>query len=318
VENPKAFVSYAGEDRDIAKAIAEGLMAKGVDAFFDRWEILPGDNFVAKLNEGLARAEFFVLLLSEHSLTKVWPKAEQNAATVRMVEEDAHVIPVNLGVESKDLPALLRAIHWVSLTGFGDVESAVNRVADGIYRNSEKPPLGPIPEFARAPGLDLPLRGDLSSADKTVLRILFDVGKAQQFMADREEYVHLAQEKGISREALNDSLAMLRDQGMITIEGAHELVTLFPWAVDACCGELVSDYEGRKRRILVAAVSGEWGVSSDQIREECGEEEWLVSAVLRWAEGQGYLKLQPVYVGHECYSVYEISPVLKRALERLR
>lgn len=316
MENPRAFVSYAGEDLDIAKAIAKGLTAKGVDAFLDRWEILPGDNFVAKLNEGLSRAEFFVLLLSEHSLTKVWPKAEQDAATVRMVEDNARVIPVNLGVASKDLPPLLRTIHWVPLTGAGDVETAVNRIVDAIYRRTEKPPLGPIPAFAREPALTLQLHPELSAADKTVLRILFEVGRGQGFMADRDEYAHLAGEKGISREAVEDSIAMLRDQGMITIEGAHELVTLFPWTVDECCGELVPDYEGRKRRILVAAASGEWGISSDVIREQCDEEEWVVCTVLRWAETQGYMKLQQVFIGHEFYSVYDVSPVLKRALAK--
>src|SRR5688572_11005396 len=133
VENPKAFVSYAGEDREIAESVAKGLRAKGVDAFFDRWEILPGDNFVTRLNAGLARAEFFVLLLSEHSLTKVWPKAEQDAATVRMVEENVRVIPVDLGVQSTDLPPLLRPITWVTLGKDPEgIDSAVNRIIDGI------------------------------------------------------------------------------------------------------------------------------------------------------------------------------------------
>jgi hypothetical protein len=317
MKNPKAFVSYAGQDGELAEAIARGLIAEGIEIFLDRWEILPGDNFVQKLNEGLRRAEFFILLLSSYSLNRVWPKAEQDAATVRMVEDNARVIPVNLGVRSQDLPPLLRVIHWVSLGDPSGVPSAVGRIRDAIYRTSPKPPLGPVPAFAQASALNLHLHPELSPADKTVLRILFEIGKERQFMADRDEYSTLALEKGLSREALKDSLAMLEHEGMVSIEGAHELVTLYPGTVDECCGELVAEYEARKRQILAAATSGEWGILTDQIREQCGEEEWLVCAVARWAEERELLKLQMVNRGHECYSIYDVSPVLKRGLEKL-
>jgi hypothetical protein len=317
MKNPTAFVSYAGEDLAVAKPLAEGLMKNGIETFFAPWEILAGDNLVEKLNQGLSGAEFLVLLLSTHSLGKVWPRAEQDAATARMVEGMARVIPVNLGLSGRELPPFLQGIRWVSLSGLGEVEAAVESIAAAIYRRTERPPLGPIPAYAQSADLRLDLHPRLSLADRTVLKILFDLGKDRQFMADRDEYLTRAEEVGLSREALKDSLAMLTHQGMVSIEGAHELVTLYPWAVDECCTELVSEYETRKRRILAAAASGEWGLLTDQIREQCGEEEWLVCHVARWAEERGLLKLQMVNLGHECYSVYEVSPVLKRTLETL-
>lgn len=320
MENPKAFVSYAGQDRELAEAIARRLMAEGIETFLDSWEILAGDNFVEKLSEGLRQAEFFVLLLSPHSLNRVWPKAEQNAATVRMVQENVRVIPVNLGVQSRDLPPLLQPIHWVTLTGPEGVDSAVNRIIDGIYRRSDKPPLGPIPEFARTPVLDLRPYPDLSSADKTVFRILFEVGKKQQFLADWEEYAYLAEEKGIGREALEDSLEMLRHNGLLRPErGAAGIVRLQPRAVDECCRELLQNYESRRRLILTAAVNTRQGgrpTTSDRVQEATGEERWLVCHVLRFAETQGQLKMHAVFVGHEFYSIESISPVLTRALEQ--
>ena len=56
--NPKVFVSHASEDKErFVLAFAAKLRAQGVDAWVDRWEMLPGDSLVDKLfEEGLRNA----------------------------------------------------------------------------------------------------------------------------------------------------------------------------------------------------------------------------------------------------------------------
>jgi hypothetical protein len=48
MNNPKIFVSHAKEDKDrFVLEFAEKLRNKGIDAWVDNWEMLPGD----KLND---------------------------------------------------------------------------------------------------------------------------------------------------------------------------------------------------------------------------------------------------------------------------
>ena len=54
--SPKAFLSYASEDRNVAERVAEDLQAAGVETWWDRWEIGAGDSIVQKINQGLGGA----------------------------------------------------------------------------------------------------------------------------------------------------------------------------------------------------------------------------------------------------------------------
>ncbi len=45
---PKGFVSHSSEDRLSVKVLAERLRENGVDAWYDEWEIGPGDSFVKR------------------------------------------------------------------------------------------------------------------------------------------------------------------------------------------------------------------------------------------------------------------------------
>jgi hypothetical protein len=48
--NPRAFVSHASEDKDrFVIGFAGRLRAKGVNAWVDTWEMLPGDKLIDKV-----------------------------------------------------------------------------------------------------------------------------------------------------------------------------------------------------------------------------------------------------------------------------
>jgi len=48
------FLSHAGEDTAWCEALAERLRNEGVRVWFDQWELQPGDNLLARINDGLA------------------------------------------------------------------------------------------------------------------------------------------------------------------------------------------------------------------------------------------------------------------------
>ena len=50
---PRVYLAHASEDHaTLAKPLAERLMAKGIDVWFDAWEIRAGDSLRRKMEEG--------------------------------------------------------------------------------------------------------------------------------------------------------------------------------------------------------------------------------------------------------------------------
>src|SRR2546427_13069892 len=63
----KVFISHATTDTDLAKRIIDGLKASGFQVW-DPSEVLPGDNWGAKLGEALEDSDAMVVLLTPNSL----------------------------------------------------------------------------------------------------------------------------------------------------------------------------------------------------------------------------------------------------------
>lgn len=95
---PKVFVSHASEDKDrFVLEFAEKLRGKGVDAWLDKWEMLPGDSLVDKIfNEGLKEAQAVIIVLSKYSIEKPWVKEELNTSVVNKIDKETRLIPVVL------------------------------------------------------------------------------------------------------------------------------------------------------------------------------------------------------------------------------
>ena len=80
-----AFISYQSEEEAFAKKLASRIEAYSTDGrrlktFLAPWDIKPGDNFIEKLNEGLEKARFFLIILSPKALEAEWPTAERDVA----------------------------------------------------------------------------------------------------------------------------------------------------------------------------------------------------------------------------------------------
>ncbi len=133
---PRVFLSYRSVDRERVRAIAEALLARGIDAWWDVWEIRPGDNFVAKINEGLERCECGAVFLSKASMEGAWHQDEISILKTYAVDEKRPLIPVLLDAGVK-VPAALRIYSRVSA-------DEIDALADAILqRIADKPPLGP-------------------------------------------------------------------------------------------------------------------------------------------------------------------------------
>lgn len=140
--NTLVFLSYASEDSDLAKRIADALVANGIDTWWDQWCISSGDSIRQKIDEGLGACTHFITLLTPCSISKPWVNVEIDAGFMRKLGAGIKFIALRSGLTPDKLPPLLQSSYSpeVKLEAF-DVQQLVN----DIYGLTLKPPLGPVP-----------------------------------------------------------------------------------------------------------------------------------------------------------------------------
>ncbi|MHC1624010.1 MAG: toll/interleukin-1 receptor domain-containing protein [Candidatus Methanospirareceae archaeon] len=146
----KVFISHSSVDKKFVQRLATDLRTReGIDAWFDQWEINPGDRIPERLEEGLSEAENFILVLSPDSVNSQWVKYEHWAWLTMQIEEEKHakeesrpparrLIPVLYRDCQK--PAFLQPIHHVKITD-QEYEGGFKQLVNAIMGTSEKPPL---------------------------------------------------------------------------------------------------------------------------------------------------------------------------------
>ena len=87
-QNEKAvydiFISHASEDKDrIARPLYEALKNMGVSVWFDEAVLKLGDSLRRKIDEGLSKCKYGVVILSPSFLSKEWPQRELDGLVAR-------------------------------------------------------------------------------------------------------------------------------------------------------------------------------------------------------------------------------------------
>jgi tetratricopeptide (TPR) repeat protein len=111
-------ISFAGEDRQIARRLAESLSALGLTVFYDddQQANLLGENLTEYLTEIYrAKSRYCVVLVSAHYVRKRWTRHEWKAAQARAFEnfDTAYILPLRL--DESELPGLLPTTGYLSL-----------------------------------------------------------------------------------------------------------------------------------------------------------------------------------------------------------
>ncbi len=99
------FISYAGEDAEFAQPLAEALLREGFKVWYDRFVLTAGDSLLAKIDEGLARSRYGVVVLSHGFFAKAWPKKELDGLAAREAEgkNKKVILPVWHGLSAADV-----------------------------------------------------------------------------------------------------------------------------------------------------------------------------------------------------------------------
>jgi hypothetical protein len=122
------FISHSSKDRAMAEKIAQHLTSKGLQVWYDHWEILVGHDIVDKVYDGIRNSRFLLVLLSEESVRSSWVQQEINAARISEIESGATVVlPAVIEPNAKSqIPESLRTKRYADISA--DFESAMDEI----------------------------------------------------------------------------------------------------------------------------------------------------------------------------------------------
>jgi TIR domain len=90
------FICHASEDKkDFVRPLAELLKLQHIDVWYDEFSLSIGDSLTQKIDEGLSKSRFGIVVLSPNFFKKPWAKRELNGLTLReMVEKRNLILPI--------------------------------------------------------------------------------------------------------------------------------------------------------------------------------------------------------------------------------
>ncbi len=92
-----AFISHSTKDKPFVRKLAADLVASGVKVWLDEQRILVGDSVPEKIAQGLAESDFFLIVVSQNSVSSSWVKKELSSALVHEIERrKVTVLPIKL------------------------------------------------------------------------------------------------------------------------------------------------------------------------------------------------------------------------------
>jgi hypothetical protein len=163
------FLSYASEDRlEIADPLAEALADFGIKVWYDRMELQIGDSLRRKIEEGLNRCRYGVVILSPSFFSKHYPNIELDGLAQREIDGNKVILPVWHRVTDAQVrsfsPPLADRIAALSEEGARSVAYKILRVArPDLVEAAEHfvKSLNPLPELQSSNELKLILGGAL-------------------------------------------------------------------------------------------------------------------------------------------------------------
>ena len=144
-EQTDFFISHAGRDTGWAEWLAWQLQQAGYTVELDVWDWAPGEDFVARMEVALGRADRLLAVCTGAYFASVFGGAELRAAFAQQAA--GRIVPVL--IEPVTLPGLYAPLIPVDLTGLDEAAAAARllaRLAGGRPTSAPAfPRAGPAP-----------------------------------------------------------------------------------------------------------------------------------------------------------------------------
>ena len=165
-EHKAVFLSYAREDSEAARCIADALRAAGVEVWFDQSELRGGDAWDANIRQQIKECALFLALISTHTQarTEGYFRREWKLAVERthdIADDTAFLIPVVIDDTTEAaarVPQKFREVQWTRLRPGANTAAFCGRLSNLL--SGERGPRLPsaAPEMPRPGAAAVPAK----------------------------------------------------------------------------------------------------------------------------------------------------------------
>jgi hypothetical protein len=108
------FISHSSVDKPFVDKLVSDLKKNGVNVWYDKFDIKLGDSIPGRINEGLSKAKYFIVVLSNSSINSKWVLEELNSALVKQINlNGTFILPVK--IDDCSIPPLLSHRKYLNL-----------------------------------------------------------------------------------------------------------------------------------------------------------------------------------------------------------
>jgi hypothetical protein len=128
----KVFISYSSKDEALATKVVKSLEHSGLNVWYGKREIMPGDNWAEKVGRGLKESDAMVVLVTADALES---DAVQSNISYALGERafNKRLIPVLVGdsedFRSNRMPWIFNKLKTIKLSRDGGNEEQFKKIA---------------------------------------------------------------------------------------------------------------------------------------------------------------------------------------------
>lgn len=89
------FISHASEDKEaVVRPLANALKDKGVNVWYDEFELKIGDSLRRKIDQGLSKSRFGIVVISKSFVKKGWTNYELDGLMTKAISGQQILLPI--------------------------------------------------------------------------------------------------------------------------------------------------------------------------------------------------------------------------------
>lgn len=98
------FISHASEDKDeVVRPLAHALKEEGLRVWYDKFELRIGDSLRRKIDIGLSKSRFGIVVLSHNFIKKGWTNYELDGIITKANTGEQVVLPIWHNITKKEV-----------------------------------------------------------------------------------------------------------------------------------------------------------------------------------------------------------------------
>ena len=258
----KVFISHDSRDKTrFVKEFATKLREKGLDVWYNDWELNFGDSLI-DIFDAISQCDVFISVISENSVESLWVKEESDSAFIKKIEENIEFIPVILPGDF-EIPNNMKHMLQCRIENLDNYDDKFDRLVSGIYGISNKPKLGNKPNYTSVSSIN-----DFKQSDTIIHKLIGDFFmENEESSLDFDELVDLSKDFNLSDENVNDSLEILKDKSYVnymeTFDGPVDIQLTYEGCI-LYCKYYTEDFTESLNQIFLSILNNDV-LESDKI-----------------------------------------------------